>query len=251
MSNIVDRVFAEVCLDERVSDGIFRMEEEQHMNALRDYFLKKGIPKEAAVHVTNRMIEGQYPDRQAYRAEDGILVTFPSPGHKARAMAKAPGKYVNQDPRPESEQPQAQKEPPKEPKDRMKDISKDVPKDEPEDDDKLPKSDADNEGGNEKKSTIFQGDKELALEPPRGDEKPDVAPPPQSPTPPPAPRTPERIAAEKEVVRQIMATDDNALSNVANPMNEVLKIQLHELYKKADELGFREAVTFLTKYVKP
>jgi hypothetical protein len=49
-----------------------------------------------------------------------------------------------------------------------------------------------------------------------------------------------------------MNTDDTVLSNVAGPINEkILNHQLNELYKKADELGFKEAITFLTPYVKP
>lgn len=87
MSNILDRVFAEVCLDKRITDGIFKMEEAVHMDALRDYFIRRGIAKEAAIHVTNRMIEGKYPLRQAYN-KDGILCTFPTPQYKARAIAR-------------------------------------------------------------------------------------------------------------------------------------------------------------------
>jgi hypothetical protein len=119
-------------------------------------------------------------------------------------------------------------------------------------DDEEPKDDKDTDSDDEKDDgvpPIFQGDQELAVEPPQGAQA--AVPPPQAPTPPPQPRTPERIAAEKEVVKQIMATDDTTLSNVATPLNEALRIQLHELYRKADEMGFREAVTFLTPYVKP
>lgn len=250
MSNILDRVFAEVCLDERISDGIFRMEEEAHMNALRDYFVKKGITQEVAVKVTNRMLEGKYPERQAYRKEDGILVTWPSPQHKQKAMQKNPGKYVEQDPNPKQHQPEPEKEKTAPPGSKPEPGEKPNPKDKEEDDEK----DSESSSG-KKEPTIFQGEKELEVEPPRGEEQPVTPPPPQSPTPPPVPRTPERIAAEKEVVKQIMKTDDTVLSNVADPvnppMNEALRTQLNELYKKADEMGFREAVTFLTKYVKP
>lgn len=249
MSNVVDRVFAEVCLDERVSDGIFQMENEEHMNALRDYFVKKGIPQEAAIQVTNRMVEGKYPERQAYRTEDGILVTWPSPQHKKRAMAEHPGKYVEENPfpkRPSEKEPEKRepirREPP--PKEEPKDKDKD------EDDKSLPRSGGSVFGGEK----ITQGDKKLEIEPPRGEEKPE---PPASAPPVPtiAPRTPERIAAEKEVVKQILGTDNNALANITGPLKEenkeLLRYQLNELYKKADALGFKEAVTFLTPYVKP
>ena len=236
MPNIVDRVFAEVCLDERITDGIFRMEEEQHMNALRDYFLKKGITKEAAIHVTNRMVEGKYPDRQAWRVEDGILVTWPSPKHKQKAMHENPGKYTEKDPSPQTSEPPKQREEP-------------IRKNEPGDDKDLSKSDREPEI--KKEPTIFQGERELEIEPPRGSEKPEPLPVPTSPTPPPAPRTPERVAAEKAVVQQIIATDDTALTKIEPPLTETCRKQLNELYKKADEWGYREAITFLTPYVKP
>ena len=251
MPDIVDRVFREVCLDERVSDGIFRMDNEQHMNALRDYFIKKGITQEAAVHVTNRMVEGNYPDRQAYRKEDGILVTWPSPQHKQKAMQKDPNKYTEKDPNPEMHQ-----EEPKEPiKQRPpKKDDKEVEKDDKEDD-SLPKSGGGSifKGGDSGGKDV-EGGKELAVEPPRDEKTAPIPVQPHSPTVPPVPRTPERIAAEKEVVNQILATDDNALTNVANPLSvkeTALNHQLNELYKQADQWGFREAITFLTPYVKP
>lgn len=242
MSNIVDRVFAEVCLDERITDGVFRMDEEEHMNALRDYFIKKGITKEAAIHVTNRMIEGKYPDRQAWRTEDGILVTWPSPKHKAKAMAENPKKYTEKDPAPGTSEPP--KGPEKNDTFRKDDFGdKDLPKSDEKD------AEGDEEDG-KKEPTIFQGDKQLKIEPPRDLKSPEIVPP--SPIVSVAPRTPERIAAEKEVVKQIMRTDDTVLSNIADPVyEETCKRQLQELYKKADELGYKEAIKFLTLYVKP
>lgn len=252
MSNILDRVFNEVCLDERITDGIFQMENATHMDALRDYFVKKGVTKEAAIGVTNRMLEGKYPERQAYN-KDGILVTFPTPQHKARAIAR--GTHFEKNPVPQVQQAKAQEpeEPKQAPPGSKPEPGELPPDEEPEkdkdddDDDEGPKGG----GGGGKEPTIFQGGKELEVEPPRGEEP--LQKPPQAPAPtvPPAPRTPERIAAEKEVVKQIMATDDTALSNVANPVSEEQRRQLRELYKKADEMGLREAVKFLTPIVKP
>ena len=247
MSSIAERVFREVCLDERVTDGIFQMEEEQHMNALRDYFVKKGITQEAAVEVTNRMVEGRFPDRQAWRTEDGILVTWPSTNHRNKAMRENPGKYTIQKPSnaPKPSQPETPEK--KEPVEKEPSPEKEEP--------------AGDEGGAPPKpssnlfdrdgSTIKQGDKELQIEPPQGeDTTPTTVPAPVAPTVPQAPRTPERVAAEKEVVKQIMATDDHALANITPPMSEECKRQLHELYNQADQLGFREAITFLTPFVK-
>lgn len=256
MSNILDRVFAEVCLDERITDGVFKMEEATHMDALRDYFVKKGVTKEAAISVTNRMVEGRFPERQAYN-KDGILVTFPTPQHKARAIAR--GTHFEKNPVPQVHKPH--EEEPKKAPPGSKPEPGELPPDDDDEKDHDKDEDDDEEGGGGgshgggKEPTIFQGDKQLAVEPPRGDEKPEPPPQPPSPTVPPVPRTPERVAAEKEITRQILATDDTALTNVANPVSSKLTEsalhELRELYKKADELGLREAVKFLTPYVKP
>lgn len=255
MSDILDRVFAEVCLDERITDGIFKMDEQTHMDALRDYFLRKGVHRESAIAVTNRMVEGKYPERQAYN-KDGILVTFPTPQHKARAIAR--GTHFEKNPVPQVQQQRdaEKEEEPKQAPPGSKPEPGELPPDEDEDDkEKDDKDDDDDEGssgggghgGGGKETNIFQGDKQLAVEPPRGEEKPEPPPQPPSPTVPPAPRTPERVAAEKEVTKQILGTDDTSLTNVADPLSE----QLRKLYKKADEMGLREAVKFLTPYVKP
>jgi hypothetical protein len=255
MSNTLDRVFNEVCLDERITDGIFQMENATHMDALRDYFLKKGVAKEAAITVTNRMVEGKYPERQAYN-KDGILVTFPTPQHKARAIAR--GTHFEKNPVPQVHKPD-QEEPNQAPAG-SKPEPGELPPDDDEDDHKTDDEDDDDvgggggggsHGGGSKEPTIFQGDKQLEVEPPRGEEPPPMPP---QPTVPPAPRTPQRIAAEKEMTTRILSTDDTTISNAANPIhptNEETRRQLQELFKKADELGYREAITFLSHYVKP
>jgi hypothetical protein len=237
MSNIVDKVFSEVCLDERVSDGIFKMEEEQHMNALRDYFVKRGITKEVAVNVTNRMVEGKHPDRQAWRKEDGILVTWPTPKHKKEAMAKEPGKYVEQDPSPKKELPQPVEKPT---------APSSGPVEEPTTDDKVD----DGEGKEPTAPNIFQGQDQLAVEPDRGAAKPEPTPAP--PVQPATPRTPQTVAAEREVIQQILSTDDTTLSNIEPKVgiSEQCKHQLNELYKKAEEWGLYEASAIIKKYIK-
>lgn len=249
MSNILDNVFAEVCLDERVSDGIFRMDETGHMDALRDYFVKRGIAKESAIHITNRMVEGKYPDRQAYRAEDGILVTWPSPKHKQKSMRENPGKYVEQNPFPKKEEPRE----PREPADRdpHKDSEKSSPNVKPVEE---PSTDRQPSSDNRPGSNLFtqeppvkQGDKQLSVEPIPG------TPAAQAPQLPPQPiqKTPAQIAAEKEVVNQIIKQDDDGLTNIEIPINEIHRQKiLVELYKKADALGLSEVSAFLIQYIK-
>jgi hypothetical protein len=256
MSNILDRVFNEVCLDERVTDGIFKMDDATHMDALREYFVKKGVTREAAIAVTNRMVEGKYPERQAYN-KDGILVTFPTPQHKARAIAR--GTHFEKNPVPQVQQAKAEEPEPKKAPPGSKPEPGELPPDEDDDekDDKDDEEDDEKGGGGShgggKEPTIFQGDKQLAVEPPRGEEIPEPPPQPPAPTIPPAPHTPQRAAAEKEIARQILSTDDTTLSNVSNPVNvsEETRRQLQELFKKADEMGYREAIKFLSHYVKP
>jgi hypothetical protein len=248
---LLDIIFNEVCLDNRISDGIFKMDEEQHMDALRDYFVNQGLTVESAITVTNRMVEGKYPERQAYN-KDGILVTFPTPQHKHRAIAR--GSHFEKNPNPQKPPTETDKNAPKvappgsKPEPGEVPNSKDAGKDEPIDADDI----EDDEETDKKEPNIFQGDRGLSIEPPKGSEKTNP-PPPQAPTQPSIPRTPERIAAEKEVVKQIMATDDTTLSNITNALcinEDVLKVQLRELYKYADKTGLREAVTFLTRYVE-
>ena len=249
MSNVLDKVFTEVCLDDRVSDGIFRMDETEHMNALRDFFLKKGIAKEDVIKVTNRMIEGKYPDRQAYRTEDGILVTWPSPKHKQKAMKENPRKYVDENPFPKKSEPESE---PKKKDPFTKDSSeKELPVDDTEDGDSTPIKKTNNLFGDEPEngSKVKQGNKQLSIEPIQGTSISQATT--QQPIAPPPQPTPQRIAAEKEITKQIVYTDDSSLTNVANPLTETCRIQLNELYKKAYDLGFTEAVTFLTPYVRP
>lgn len=223
MSQIIDHILSSVCLDERVKDGIFQMEEEQHMNALRDHLVQRGgLTLEDAISVTNRMLEGKYPERQAYRKEDGILVTWPSPKHKQKAMFENPGKYVEENPMPKKE-PAPEPEAPKPIVPEPKPI-------EPE------------------PSSVNQGGQMLAIEPPRGPEKPEA--PPEPPVPPvTAPKTPEEIAAQKAVVQQMIKTDDTAITQLhPPPIPENCVKQLRVLREHAISQGLSEASEFLKKY---
>ena len=225
MSQIIDHILSSVCLDERVTDGIFRLGEESHMNALRDHLVKRGLALEDAISVTNRMLEGKYPERQAYRKEDGILVTWPSPKHKQKSMAENPGKYVEENPMPKKEP-----EPEPEPK---TDLTPPSP---------APPTEPDPKG-------IDQGGQLMAIEPPRGPEPPPAPPsPPEPPVTPP--KTPEEIAAQKAVVQQMIKTDDTAITQLnPPPIPENCVKQLRMLREHAISQGFNEASEFLSKYV--
>jgi len=87
MSKLIDRILNEISLDDRIPNGIFDIAEDTHMDVLREYLTSKGIEEEAVKEFCNRVVEGKYPERQAYNAK-GILVTFPTPEYKAKAIGK-------------------------------------------------------------------------------------------------------------------------------------------------------------------
>ena len=255
MSQLIEKILRDISADDRISDGIFRMENDTHMGVLRDYFVKHGLTYEAAVHVTNRMTEGKFPEKQAYN-KNGVLCTFPTPQHKARAIAR--GSHFEKNPVPQVQQQRdAAKEEPKQAPPGSRPEPGEIPADDEKekdiDDDEDEKGGGGGHGG-DKEPTIFQGDKQLEVEPPRDKDAPEPPPQPAAPTVPPAPMTPQRVAASKEIVRRILSTDDTTLSNIGGPLNvneDLQRHQLRELYKHADKLGYREAVKFLTPYVRP
>jgi hypothetical protein len=210
MQRIIEKILNDVCLDERISDGIFQMENTLHMNALREYFIKKGLPERHAVNITNKMLEGKYPERQAWQKNTGILVTWPTPQYKAKAMKKEPGKYTDQNPFPDRDKEKFEPAPekgtaPTEPSPETMPTSVPKPEATP-----IP-------------SKINQGGQELEIEPPPGFDKETPTQPlmPQAPTIPTTPQTPQKTAAEKELVKQIMATDDTALNPVDTTLTEI------------------------------
>jgi hypothetical protein len=92
---LLEKILSEVSLDQRVGDGMFNIEEDGHMEALRDYLTKKGIDEESVKTFSNKVLEGKYPERQAYNAK-GILVTFPTPEYKTDAIKR--GTHFEEDP---------------------------------------------------------------------------------------------------------------------------------------------------------
>jgi hypothetical protein len=244
MSHVIDRIFSEVCLDERISDGIFKLDEDEHMSALRDLFIKKGLTRENATSLTNRMVEGKFPERQAFN-RDGILVTFPTPQHKAKAIAR--GTHFEKNPNPQTPGQKAAAEKPEEPKKNVgPNVSVPNEKDTEDKDDEADEEDekSKSSGGGKK---VQQGDKELDVAPPQG-EQPEA--PPAPPQVAPQPQTPERIAAQKAVVTQMMATDNTDLGSIDPGMTESCKLQLAELFRRAEAMGMSDACKFLKTVVK-
>jgi hypothetical protein len=95
MRNIFDTVLRDISFDSRITNGIFDIEKNDHMDILREYFTNKGIDSETVREYTNGVLEGKYPERQAYNVK-GILVTFPTPEYKANAIKR--GTHFEDDP---------------------------------------------------------------------------------------------------------------------------------------------------------
>jgi hypothetical protein len=95
METLIEKVLQDICLDSRISDGIFQLDNNSHLDILREYFLNKRMPAEDVIYVCNRLVEGKYPERQAYN-KNGILVTFPTPEYKQRALKR--GTHFEKDP---------------------------------------------------------------------------------------------------------------------------------------------------------
>jgi hypothetical protein len=87
LRKIIDRLFSEICLDNRIDNGIFSIENNVHIEVLRDGLRRHGLTLDESILVTNTMLEGRFPERQAYN-EQGLLVTFPTSEYKQRAIAR-------------------------------------------------------------------------------------------------------------------------------------------------------------------
>jgi hypothetical protein len=95
MPDFFNKVLNDICLNDKISNGIFKIDENSHMEVLRDYFINKGVDESLVVEFSNKVLEGKYPERQAYNSK-GILVTFPTPEYKQRAISK--GSHFEKDP---------------------------------------------------------------------------------------------------------------------------------------------------------
>jgi len=95
-NKIVEKLLNNLCLDERVTDGVFDVNNNIHMEALREYLTNKGIEESVARDFSNTVLEaGKHPHRQAFNL-NGILVTFPTPQHKQNAIRR--GTHFEKDP---------------------------------------------------------------------------------------------------------------------------------------------------------
>jgi hypothetical protein len=83
---ILDEIFNAVEIDERIDTGIFDVSQPQHIDVFIEHAISHGLSEQFAINCANLLTEGKYPERQAYNV-NGLLVTFPTPEYKQRALA--------------------------------------------------------------------------------------------------------------------------------------------------------------------
>lgn len=96
MKEVIEQLLNKICLDERLTEGVFFIEDNTHMDILQEYLVGYGVTKEDSTVIRNAMLEGKFPERQAYNA-DGLLVTFPTPEYKQNAIQR--GTHFEENPK--------------------------------------------------------------------------------------------------------------------------------------------------------
>lgn len=230
MCNIDESFINSVLLDwaANSSDGNPTLDE-QGVESLYNSLISNGLNEEDAYGITSIIAEkGKHPERQAYN-KNGLLVTFPTPEYKARAIAK--GTHFEKNPKVgQSNLFGGGQQAPNQPAPTAGDSSDSIPMDAGSSE--LPKSDTQQpqtapaqkeipepgapgtpasppSGGTTSAgvtSTPAQG--QLETEPIQPNQPSNVSQPPVSKSPPPVQKTPEEVAAEKEVIKQILNTGD-------------------------------------------
>lgn len=82
--------------DIAIENGIFDISKQEHIEILREYLLQSNVDVNIVTNYLNKMVEGKYPERQAYNS-NGILVTFPTPEYKQKAIAR--GTHFEENPK--------------------------------------------------------------------------------------------------------------------------------------------------------
>lgn len=216
---MIEKILNNVMLDERIEDGIFDVYKEYHMDALREYLVRKGMNESTVLEFCNKVVEGKYPERQAYNAK-GILVTFPTPEYKAKAIEK--GSHYEKDPtkkppnifgapqQPATPAPQGgapaptpQPEAKPEPKTNLP-ISQAAAT--------PPVQDPDPTSQPTQAATTNPPPETTAAPQQSGGEEPEAEP---TTLPPPAPKSPAETQANKDVIKKMLRGDDYMLEEVS------------------------------------
>lgn len=95
ISDFVENVLLDISMDYRVHDGIFDINKKDHIEILREYLLHKEFDEGFVSEYIDVLIEGKFPERQAYN-ENGRVVTFSSV--EAKKDAVKDGTHFENDP---------------------------------------------------------------------------------------------------------------------------------------------------------
>lgn len=82
--------------DNLIENGVFDIYKQEHIELFREYLFESNLDSDTITFYLNKMVEGKYPERQAYNV-NGILVTFPTPEYKQKAIAR--GTHFEENPR--------------------------------------------------------------------------------------------------------------------------------------------------------
>lgn len=225
MKTTIEKFINVLCLDFRIRDGIFSIEDNNHMNILEEHLVKYGVELNEARDIRNRVVEGRFPERQAYN-KNGILVTFPTPEYKDRAIKrgthfeenpvkKQPNIFSTQQPTQQPAQQPAQPQQQEKPTEQPVKQKTDSPREEPS---KLQPAPATQPVATTPVAPVAQTPQQPIATPvgvsqPTGSQQPVVLPTdasvPQSAVviPPSEKKTPEQKQAEAEYVEKLLKTE--------------------------------------------
>jgi len=84
----VESIINDICCDNRIKNGVFEINNPDHVFILQEYLEKLGLDIDTVTEKTAKLFEaGRFPERQAYN-KNGILVTFPTKEYRDRAVDK-------------------------------------------------------------------------------------------------------------------------------------------------------------------
>jgi hypothetical protein len=79
-----------------IENGVLDISKQEHIEIIREHLINLNIDDNTITYYLNKMVEGRFPERQAYNA-NGILVTFPTPEYKQKAIAR--GSHFEENPK--------------------------------------------------------------------------------------------------------------------------------------------------------
>lgn len=96
----IKQVFSEALekasTDQLIENGVFDISKQEHIELFREYLYESNLDSDTITFYLNKMVEGKYPERQAYNS-NGILVTFPTPEYKQKAISR--GTHFEENPK--------------------------------------------------------------------------------------------------------------------------------------------------------